>query len=72
MTPCPVAAGSVFSGKAQLYPLWSEILRDLTPLGREDALVYVQDLYPLVNTLGGAEAVAEVVQAIRDVARWWD
>ena len=55
----------------ELYPLWSEVIRDFTLIGRDDALDYVRILLPVIKALGGAEAVAEVVHAIQEVGRWW-
>jgi hypothetical protein len=54
-----------------LYRLWDETLPRLSRRTRRDLLSDLGALAPAIHALGGAEAVAETVRAIRDVARWW-
>ena len=54
-----------------LSPLWSRTLRLLATRTRRDLLRDLITLLPLLTALGGAEAVAEIARAIRDVGRWW-
>jgi hypothetical protein len=54
-----------------LYPLWCQLLHALVGQKREDFLADLSTLTPLLRSLGGSTAAAEVVQAISDVGRWF-
>lgn len=55
----------------QFYLLWSDLLKIAVVYTREDMLSLLSHL-PLVLILqGGEEAMNEVIQALRDVTRWW-
>ena len=55
----------------ELYDTWLEILDDIGQYSRQDLLVTLAALAPIVKLLGGSEAQAAVVDAIDDVTRWW-
>ncbi|WBQ07071.1 ATP-binding protein [Kribbella sp. CA-293567] len=54
-----------------LQEIWSATLRELSSLGRPAFLSRLRPLGPVIEALGGQHAVAETVQAIEDVGRWW-
>jgi len=54
-----------------LFSLWGETLRILSTRRRRDLSSDIRALAPVVAALGGGEAVAETVGAIKDVCRWW-
>jgi hypothetical protein len=54
-----------------LVSVWQETLRVLSRRSRRDLLGDLTALAPLLHALGGPTAVAEVVCAVEDVARWW-
>lgn len=56
---------------SKLYPLWQRALHTLAARSRQDLLVDVRALEPVINALGGEEAVVETFRAIQDVGRWW-
>ncbi len=60
-----------FDGLTPHLPVWSEALRILSRARRDDLLITLAALAPLINHLGGPAAVGETVAAIRDVGRWW-
>jgi hypothetical protein len=51
--------------------LWQKILPDLSKSARRDILVNLCSLTPVIAALGGEQAVAETINAIQDVGRWW-
>ncbi|WP_287263434.1 NB-ARC domain-containing protein [Moorena sp. SIO3A5] len=51
--------------------LWQEFLHTFACRDREDFLIYLVDLSPTIISLGGKEALAAIVEAIKDVSRWW-
>ena len=53
------------------FPLWCEALHGLASRTRRDLMADLQALTPVVDKLGGSEAVGETVRAIQDVGRWW-
>jgi hypothetical protein len=57
--------------KAQVYRRWEEILRLLASLSREDLVFALQIFAPVIEALGGSEALEETCKAIEDVGRWW-
>jgi hypothetical protein len=54
-----------------LHALWSETLPVLASRSRCDLLSDLQSLLPVIIRLGGPQAAAQVLSAIRDVGRWW-
>jgi hypothetical protein len=56
---------------AKLYPLWTEILHELSIHSRQDLLGDLGALEPVIISLGGTHAVAELVRAVQDVGQWW-
>ena len=57
--------------QAMLYLRWSEMLQILATRTRRDFLIALSAFVPVIEALGGAEAVAETYSAIQDVSRWW-
>jgi hypothetical protein len=55
----------------RLYPLWREVLHFASGRSREDLLISLKALIPVLTALGGAEAAGETAHAILDVTRWW-
>jgi hypothetical protein len=53
------------------YPLFAWILDAASDLPRAPLLSLVKALAPAIAALGGAEAMQEADDAIRDTARWW-
>jgi len=53
------------------YTAWKETLPALARRTRQGVLSDIRALTPFIAALGGAEAVAETVRAVRDVGRWW-
>ncbi|NEP35499.1 MAG: hypothetical protein F6K38_29975 [Moorea sp. SIO3B2] len=51
--------------------LWQEFLHTLACSDRKDFLEYLVNLSPTIISLGGKEALAAIVEAIKDVSRWW-
>ncbi len=58
--------------RERLYPLWRETLPLLAARTRKDLLADLRALAPVVQALGGAEAVAETFRATQDVGQWWE
>ncbi|MBD2255516.1 NB-ARC domain-containing protein [Nostoc parmelioides] len=56
---------------SQLLPIWSDTLHQCSVRTRNDLLQDIEALAPVIFALGGQTAVAEVVSAILDIARWW-
>jgi hypothetical protein len=54
-----------------LYSLWCKTLPLLAARTRKDLLRDLRALLPILITLGGALAVAEVFRAVQDVGQWW-
>ncbi|NEO75121.1 MAG: hypothetical protein F6J99_02125 [Moorea sp. SIO4G3] len=59
-----------FSLQEDVY-LWQEFLHTLAFRDRESFLRYLVDLSPTIISLGGKEALAAIVEGIKDVSRWW-
>jgi len=51
--------------------LWQEFLHTLACRDRQHFLEYLVNLSPTIISLGGKEALASIVEAIKDVSRWW-
>ncbi|NEP35581.1 MAG: hypothetical protein F6K38_30405 [Moorea sp. SIO3B2] len=51
--------------------LWQEFLHTLACSDRQDFLEDLVNLSPTIISLGGKEALAAIVEAIKDVSRWW-
>ncbi|MEH2253163.1 ATP-binding protein [Nostoc sp.] len=56
---------------ADLYPQWKDYLRALSKHNRQHWLSVMHSLVPVIEPLGGKEAVEEVVYAIQDIGRWY-
>ncbi|MEI2581278.1 NB-ARC domain-containing protein [Scytonema sp. PRP1] len=54
-----------------LFPAWGQTLHELSLRTRQNLLKDIETLVPVIFTLGGQEAIAEVSCAISNVARWW-
>ena len=54
-----------------LVATWQTSLPAMARRTREDLLADLSGLAPLLQTVGGSEAVAETARAIQDVGRWW-
>jgi hypothetical protein len=54
-----------------LLRLWNHAYPGLVRCNREDALVWLQALSPIIKRLGGEEAVSLTCRGIQDVGRWW-
>lgn len=72
----PEALGKLASYMAglpqiRLYPLWCETLHLLAYHIREDLLIDIQALIPVIIALGGPDALEVIAQAIDDVSSWW-
>jgi hypothetical protein len=50
---------------------WSEVLHALSHLPRKELLPTLAQLEPFILSLGGKEAVQEMLQAMREVCRQW-
>ncbi len=57
--------------RARLYPLWRRALRHSASRTRRDLLGDLRALVPVVVRLGGAKAIGEVVDAVREVGERW-
>ncbi|NEQ10016.1 MAG: hypothetical protein F6K37_30010 [Moorea sp. SIO4E2] len=51
--------------------LWQEFLHTLACRDRQFLLAVLVNLSPTIISLGGKEALAAIVEAIKDVSRWW-
>ncbi|NEQ82672.1 MAG: hypothetical protein F6K26_21240 [Moorea sp. SIO2I5] len=51
--------------------LWQEFLHTLACSDRQKFLRDLVNLSPTIISLGGKEALAAIVEAIKDVSRWW-
>jgi hypothetical protein len=56
---------------ALLHSLWTRGLHHLAAYTRAELLASLQELTPVILSLGGTSAVTETRQAIRRVERWW-
>ncbi|WP_292776903.1 NB-ARC domain-containing protein [Nostoc sp. NMS9] len=56
---------------AELFPLWQDILHQLSLSTRLQLLQGIKALFPAIFVLGGQAARTEIARAIQDVARWW-
>jgi len=56
---------------AELFPLWQDILHQLSLSTRLQLLQGINALFPAIFVLGGQAATTEIARAIQDVARWW-
>jgi hypothetical protein len=54
-----------------LYPLWREVLALLAVRTREDMLLDLQALLPVILALGTDQVAGDMVAAVEDVGRWW-
>jgi hypothetical protein len=66
-----LAAHLVALPPAFLYPLWCNTLPILAARRRKDVLSDLPAVAPVIQALGGLEAIAETLRAIQDVGRWW-
>ncbi|RQH11603.1 hypothetical protein D4Z78_26660 [Okeania hirsuta] len=57
--------------KTQLYTLWQNTLHTLSLRTRPDLLSDITALTTVIFSLGGEEAIKNIVIAIQDVSRWW-
>jgi hypothetical protein len=55
----------------KLYFLWRRALLALARRAREDILSDLDALLPIIEALGGSEALEKTAWAILDVGRWW-
>lgn len=55
----------------QVVPLWAKTLRLSETRLRSSLLAELGALAPVIDALGGSEAIAETCRAIHDVGRWW-
>ena len=55
----------------QLYRLWENSLHALSLRTRPSLLSDITALTPVIFSLGGEEAIENIVIAIQDVSRWW-
>jgi hypothetical protein len=55
----------------ELYSLWSQTLHVLASRTRSDLLGDIRALMPLIETLGGKEALVVVTQTIIEVGKWF-
>ena len=55
----------------QSMSLWKKTIQDLSYQPRSDLLLDLKSLVPVINDLGGINEINEVLEAIKDVARWW-
>ncbi|MEH2091690.1 NB-ARC domain-containing protein [Nostoc sp.] len=56
---------------AKLFSLWKDTLHELSLRTRRNLLQDIKALFPVIFSLGGEAATAEIARAIVDVARWW-
>jgi hypothetical protein len=56
---------------ATLYALWRKTLSILAYRTRQDLLLDLCALVPVISVLGGVEAIAEISRAIMEVGQWW-
>jgi hypothetical protein len=54
-----------------LYILWQKTLLALASRSREDFLLDLRSLDPVVIALGGQSTVLELTRSIREIGRWW-
>ena len=54
-----------------LRPCWNQALHSSATHDRNELLLDLEMLTPVIKALGGADALQETVGAIRDVGRWW-
>ncbi len=66
-----LALGLSQTPSATLFPLWRDILHELSLRTRPKLLQDIKALFPVIFALGGEAATAEVARAIEDVGRWW-
>ena len=57
--------------RAKLYALWREVIHVLARRPRQEVLVDLSALAPVLFTLGGKDAIVKAGWAIVDVGRWW-
>ncbi len=56
---------------SKLYLLWHKALYLLAPGTRPNLLSDIHHLVPMIQALGGQEAVDDTARAIVDIGRWW-
>jgi hypothetical protein len=56
---------------ADIYYFWQKSLRSLCQRSRNDLLNDLFALVPAISVLGGEEAIAETIDSIQCVTRWW-
>jgi hypothetical protein len=57
--------------RARLYALWRETLPTLAAQPRDHMLIGLADLGPILQVLGGTQALNETASAILDAGSWW-
>jgi hypothetical protein len=57
--------------RADLYKGWHESLRGMTGHTRQELLCSLQTFSPILTSLGGPNAIRELLQVISDLGRWW-
>lgn len=55
----------------ELYPFWNTAMHALALRSRKNLLIDLQSLAGIINSLGGASAIAESIRAIHHTGRWW-
>jgi len=55
----------------QQYPRWRNVLHLMGRHSRQDLLLGIRELAPVVVTLGGQEAVSEVRRVIDEIGQWF-
>ncbi|MBP5974520.1 hypothetical protein HW132_17735 [Brasilonema sp. CT11] len=66
-----LALGLSQTPSATLFPIWRDILHELSLRTRPNLLQDIKALFPVIFALSGEAATAEVARAIEDVGRWW-
>jgi len=50
---------------------WRPLLRDAAASGREELLLVLPTMLPVIARYGGTPAIRELIRALDDVGRWW-
>jgi hypothetical protein len=67
----PLVSELARRSRAELYPIWRRISKKFARFTREECLIGVGILAPVIKALGPEQAATQVVESIRDVLRRW-
>ncbi len=55
----------------ELYTIWSRVIHTLAHYTRQQFLLDLPHLSPIISTLGGTKAITEIDITVQEIRKWW-